>query len=325
MNKVYFFVLSLLKRVLNKADLTIKRSTEISLVGIQHVNACRLLQGLDNQEIKVNTTIGVVFSKDRPMQLYALLKSYAKNVENPVPLVILYNASSNKYEEAYSEVSLLLRDLEYTFVRENKFKESLVDILDGINQEKIFFLVDDIVFTEKLDMEDFVCVDSHKEIASMRLGNNLSFAYTANKMQPLPELEHNKNTHQSKKLKWKWSNGCYDWGYPLSVDGNLFITKEVRAMIKIAEFKAPNSLEKSMQWFNSGFLERYGVCYAKSKIINIPFNKVQSENCNIAGEVSSRKLLQLWEQGYELDLEKYYGIINISAHQECPLYVVERV
>lgn len=325
MNNLYNYIHRLIKNILLDNGYVIKRSREINAVKAQHANALRELLETDFECDVVEGVVGVVFSKDRPLQLYALLKSYLEKVKNPAKLKIMYAASCDKYQKAYEDVKKTINDESFEFYKEKSFKKDLVDLLKSSDEEKIFFLVDDILFVESLDMDDYINVDASSAIASMRLGRNLEQAYTVNADQKLPDFNVADNSlENAHKLMWKWSNGDFDWGYPLSVDGNLFLLREIKAMAVICEYQAPNSFEKALQWFNNAFEARSGVCFEKSVIVNIPFNKVQSENRNISGRVSEEELLRLWNEGYELDLNRYYGFSNISAHQELPLFIEMR-
>jgi hypothetical protein len=46
----------------------------------------------------------IVFSKDRALQLHALLSSYLEKVVSSVPLHILYHTSTPSHQRAYEEV-----------------------------------------------------------------------------------------------------------------------------------------------------------------------------------------------------------------------------
>jgi hypothetical protein len=69
---------------------------------------------------------------------------------------------------------------------------------------------------------------------------------------------------------------------------------------------------------------RTGAGYRKSKIVNIPCNKVQKENKNICGSIHQDFLLEQWMKGYQMDYRSLYGFPNVSAHQEIPFDLVKR-
>lgn len=314
----------LLKKILSDRGYVLKRIGEIRNVERQHVNALReILNGIERKRAK-NGGVGIVFSKDRPIQLHALLQSYRDNAHNPCPLIVLYAASDENYAREYAVVMQYFPDNNILFKAESSFRNDLIALLESIEEDKVFFLVDDIIFIRPIYMNDFLGFDPKKYVPTLRLGKNLSRCYTFTSRQEQPPLVVVGDETRPQKFKWLWSDGRFDWGYPLSVDGNLFLTDEVLVMAKLAEYRAPNSFEQALQWFMPAFSSRSGVCYEKSVVVNIPFNKVQSENNNKSGNVSQEALLNYWQQGYEIDVQKYYGINNVSAHQELLLHLTKR-
>lgn len=270
-----------------------------------------------------NTVEGIVFSKDRALQLHALLSTYLDKVSDPVRLTIIYEASTKEHMAAYDEVSNLFRGHDFVFVRQSEargFRGDLLDVLGSLTCRKVFFLVDDIVFKESTDLRDLASYDSLTYVPSIRLGKNLARCYTMQIEQRLPEFIPCEADH----LCWKWQAGEFDWNYPLSVDGHIFDRGEMLSMVKSIDFRAPNSFESNLQIFRPVFLERYGICYETSRVVNLPCNKVQNENDNICGNLSSERLLNKWQEGKRMRYESLYGVFTESAHQDLPIEFVER-
>src|SRR5664279_3868832 len=92
---------------LNRFGIQIKRSQ--SLITEQRyymgiLNGAKELYRIREAYLKSsinNTLAGLAFSKDRPLQLHALLSSYFKLVANAAPVDIIYKASSKKIESYY--------------------------------------------------------------------------------------------------------------------------------------------------------------------------------------------------------------------------------
>ena len=191
--------------------------------------------------------------------------------------------------------------------------------------DKIFFLVDDIIFIRSVDFIDLLQFETNLEVPSLRLAPHLSFCYTQSEKQVIPTMKRVGTTDSGEKFySWKWEEGEFDWAYALSVDGHVFGTSEIVAMTRLIDFSAPNTYESALQWFNDLYSERSGICYEQSRIVNIPFNKVQTENQNIAGDISSGEMLKYWQDGLEIDIDRYFNIENQSAHQEMELYLTRR-
>jgi hypothetical protein len=268
----------------------------------------------------------IIFSKDRPMQLHALLSSFYEKISCPIRVHVLYHLTTDSYKKAYIRLIELFLEKPVTFVEQrtnHSFKEDLLDILSGVESEKIFFLVDDIVIVEDLNIDDFASFDVDRFVPSLRLGKNISHFYHFNIDQPQPAFIYQEHSGKA-KFFWQWSHGKYDWGYPLSLDGHLFSTDEIISMIRTIECKAPNSLENSLNQFKSIFEDRFGVCYKKSVVLNNPCNKVQSENENKYGDLDQGYLLRQWHKGYQIDYRKLYGFINHSPQQEVEIQLITR-
>lgn len=273
-----------------------------------------------------NTASCIVFSMDRALQLHALLSTYFEKVKNPVPLHILWRASSEEHREAYEEVFDLFADNQvFSIYQKDRevFRDLLLTMLANIVEDKIFFLVDDIVFFNDLDLSDYLQINTHSAVGSLRLGQNLTRAYTVNQDQELPAFlkEHG---YDSNKLVWIWKTGIHDWGYPLSVDGNLFLASEIRTLAESLSFTSPNTFESSLQLYTKYFERRMGVCYQTPKIINIPINRVQIDYKNICGNFHQNDLLQAWSEGYQMNYRKIYGFVNESAHQAIDITLIKR-
>lgn len=263
----------------------------------------------------------IVFSKDRAMQLHGLLSTLREKVSPVVSVHVLYLASSSSHQKAYDDVNDIFGKQNVRFIQQtndHSFKQNLLEILFSLTCDMLFPLVDDILFTEPLDLNDIIKFDPDVFVPSIRMGQNLTRCYVQQSPQPLPHfLDH--PVSQSDKIVWQWDKGELDWSYPLSVDGHFFARREITAMAALLSFSAPNSFEDQLQIFKPWFQTRYGIGYKKSKIVNIPCNRVQTEINNLSGDIHPDELLAKWQRGYQIDYKKFYGIVNESAHQELVL------
>jgi hypothetical protein len=269
----------------------------------------------------------IVFSKDRALQLHALLSSYFECAQPPVPVTVLYFFSNEQHQAAYEQVSALFASRAVRFVRQRTsvtFGEQTLEILDGVKSDKMFFLVDDDLFIDRVDLADFARVDPARQVASLRLGACLSKSYVVSKHQGLPPWLPYADVQGKDKLRWRWEKGQLEWGYPISLDGHLFDTNEISAMASVISFQSPNSLESCLQVFNKLFSRREGVCYRNPIIVNIPCNRVQDEFPNRFGGLHQETLLEAWQQGMCMDYRALRGTRPESTHQEVPFQLVRR-
>jgi hypothetical protein len=286
-------------------------------------NYISILEGMiSNYEEKADGISCVVFSKNRAIQLHALIKSYFKYTENPCPLSVLYSADGAGQLESYEQLDEMLRqaNLPVTFIREDNFRKNLIDVLTSLDTKNVFFLVDDIVFIRPLNLKDWENFDTKKYIPSIRLGENINYSYANQHIQKVPVLEP---TGKDLFL-WNWVDGEYDWKYPLSVDGNIFSRAEILSLIKSISFNAPNSLERELQCGLQFYMKRKGITYRYPRIVNNPCNRVQKEIDNPSGNISIEFLLDKWQKGNEIDIDLYDDIATISVHQELVLTFKKR-
>lgn len=249
---------------------------------------------------------GIVFSKDRPLQLHLLLRSYLDQVDNPVKLHILYAASNAEFAKAYDEVAACFKKANFTFIKESKFKATLLQLLDSLKAPKLFFLTDDDVFVNRIDMDRHASIDPREGLLNVVMSPSLTHCYTTQRSMEVPEF--NKVKGHPELLEFAWGSSTDMWDYPMMVDGTLFDTAEIRLMAKLTEYKAPNSFEGALMEFAHGYRQRKGYCYSKCIVINLPLNKVQTENANHAGSSGVEALLQTWQEGMEIDPTPFYGM-----------------
>ncbi|MBP1709863.1 MAG: cell wall biosis glycosyltransferase-like protein [Deltaproteobacteria bacterium] len=268
----------------------------------------------------------IVFSKDRALQLHGLLKSMQEKVLPAIPIHVLYLASSPAHQQAYEDVIAIFAKQNIRFIQQENaysFKHDLMEILFSMTCDMLFFLVDDILFTEPVSLHDISAFNPDEYVPSLRMGQNLTRCYVLQTPQPRPQFLPPPGD-QADKMIWQWDNGKLDWNYPLSVDGHFFARREMAAMASLISFGAPNSFEDQLQIFKPLFDRRYGVGYKKSRIVNIPCNRVQREINNLSGNIHPDILLAKWQNGYQIDYKKIYGTTNESAHQEIPLPLILR-
>lgn len=220
----------------------------------------------------------VIFSKNRAAQLELLLTSLKQNFAEfeDADVVVLYKATSREFDDGYS---ILKNEWpKVSFLDDNlagSFRPTLVQTL-SIRPDNPFtmFLVDDIVFRDSFSINDpvFNNLGSPDMLAvSLRLYDKITHCYATDTPSPLPNFTMGN--------VWKWSTGHGDWGYPMSVDGNVFRTFLINHLLKevVPLFDNPNTFEAVLNHpIVKQHLPSYMCCYKeKSKLINNPANRVQ--------------------------------------------------
>ena len=260
----------------------------------------------------------IIFSKNRASQLDLLLRSvecYANWVLLQKLTVIYradepYSESYNKLKETYPMAQWVEEDSTAVF------KELVLGSIDGTIPYTMF-LVDDNVFVgestvitdgslEKFSNDLSVCT------VSQRLWSGINYCYAINQPTPLPV------TYQVDERVWNWRGEPGDWGYPYSLDGNIFRTSQIYEQIKSIEFTGPNLLEGYIgcNWQIPGELM---LCSKSPTVMNNPCNKVQGVFPNRSGNVDPMEVELGFQSGKRLSLRPFTGLIYNAVHTEVPL------
>ncbi|NLX74076.1 MAG: hypothetical protein GXY94_12385, partial [Bacteroidales bacterium] len=236
----------------------------------------------------------IIFSKDRPIQLYALIESYFYYSKVSNPITVIYKCSNEGFTKAYHEIGKKFSNLK--FVKDTNFRDVLIKTVEQINASRLLFLVDDIIFTREFNTSSFDQYDLKHTVPSLRLGKNIVYSYTRQKTILQPEFRTN-----GMHIEWNWIKRNSYWSYPLSVDGHIFDRTEILFMLKHISYKAPNSLEEALQFFSKAFFIRKGLSYENSVLVNIPWNLVQTEIVNLHENISTDELLKYWNTSKKID------------------------
>lgn len=255
----------------------------------------------------------LIFSKNRPMQLQALLESMFQNSDfDPGACSILFKADE-EYFNSYMEVWNYWPEL--NFWPEWDFKQQVEHFVFNA-RPTICFFTDDDVFKKHVNVSQCVTAlaDDKDAIAfSLRLGKNLDYCYSVQKPQALPSFM----LHKNNIISWNYKNKEWDWNYPLSVDGHLFRREDFVEILKQVNqgWYSPNTFEGLLSHLHPLLKKNIMYSFEESVVFNIPHNKVQKEINNIHSGGSEKDLLALWESGKKIDIATFQGIKNTAAHQ----------
>lgn len=269
-----------------------------------------------NENFKVDL---IVFSYDRPLQLYSCLESVRKYVKSGLGEVfVIYRISDDKFEKAYKKIkdnfSFIKMFKQNSETPKEDFKPLLLKVLlkKSINNY-VAFVVDDIIVKDFIDLKTCVkAIEKHNAYGFyLRLGSNTTENYTIPfKNKELPKFKKCENGI----LSWKFKDGTGgDWSYPNTVDMTVYSKVDISKILKQLNYNSPNTLEGS--WAKKVDSEWKGLCFEKSKIVNIPLNIVQQDcnNQHMDG-YSADKLLEIFNGGYKIDISRLYKVENKAPH-----------
>lgn len=252
----------------------------------------------------------LVFSKDRAFQLDGFLRSWKEYV-GVQRVHVLYRATAPRHQQAYDEV-FRVHPWASPWI-ETTFKTDVMNWLPTSGD--VICFVDDQIFIRHWD-------GWATSGLSLRHGLHLTSNYSTREQQPLPA--YCDEFVGEDLISWRWSEGRAAWGYPLALDGHVFTAREFRAWLEPLEFTSPNTLEAGLQRYLPQFADRVGFCYRKAKVVNIPWNRVQTDYPNRFGLFTAEDMLRIWEGGQRLNLSAYDDVLPQSVHEEFPLEVEPR-
>jgi glycosyltransferase involved in cell wall biosynthesis len=263
----------------------------------------------------------VVFSKNRALQLDAALRSFDAACQDldQFKTVVLYSATTKIDVRQYDQLISQYETIE--FVRQERFRDDLIAILDNINY--VLFLVDDNFFTISWNFKPLAStLEDNENIlgVSLRLGYNTTWCYSLNIPQPLPET----TPLNEDIVVFEYNKGIGDFGYPLEVSSSIYRAADIKAILSDFAFNNPNQLEAALQTRSSAVREKRPLLamFKTSVAFCNPINVVQVEFVNRHGlsvRWNNEQLRALFDAGARIDIAPYWGLVAGSCHEEQPL------
>ena len=269
--------------------------------------------------------VGLIFSKNRAMQLQATLESLVLHCRdlNEADLYVLHKVTNELHRRQYDR--LRKRFCNIHFIEETEFKEQVLAVAG--RYEHVMFLVDDNLFVRDFRLCDVVeslrCNNDALGF-SLRLGTNTDYCYSLDARQRPPGFEQVGDGI----VKYNWARAENDYGYPLEVSSSVYAVTDVPALSGRLEFENPNTLEAAMA-ANAGLYARAKgslLCYERSVTFCNPVNMVQSVCANRVGrncDYSADTLAQVFERGGRIDVDRHNGFVPNACHQEVELRFVD--
>ncbi len=268
----------------------------------------------------------VVFSYDRPLQLYAFLESAQKYLSGIGQFSVIYRASTQAFNAGYDVVRADFPHVLFYSQGSNPaqdFKPLTLKASFESPSPYILFAVDDIVVKDAVDLERCInALEKHEAYAFfLRLGMNLNYCYSMNHSQPAPRLK----LEEQDIYSWRFSESVLDWRYPLTVDMTLYRKKDIEGDLRVISYHTPNRLEGMWCCRIHRVAHKRGLCFSESKVVNMPLNRVQKEELgNRAMNITTQELLAQFNAGKKMDIAKLYRVDNKAAHMEYVPTFVDR-
>ncbi len=261
----------------------------------------------------------VIFSFDRPLQLYALLESTKTYVTGLGQMSVIYRTSDESFAKAYEQIKVMFPGVMFLQQGQNphddfKLLTLQVSFVSSPN-EYVLFAVDDDIVKDYINIEE--CTQSLEQTGAygfyLRQGLNLRECYSMQASQPLPHYKLI-NNHV---IIWNFSDGLYDWAYPNMLDMAIYRKSDIKNDFYSLNFYSPNRLEGQWHGQAAKIMKRAGLCYTQTKIVNIPLNQVQLDWSNVhMNYLSSKQLLEVFNQNKKIDIKPFFQIQNSAGHME---------
>ena len=262
---------------------------------------------------KLNVPDLIIFSYDRPMQLFALLESIEKYGIGLGKINILYRTSDNDFDYGYEFVmkSFPYANFYKQFNPPDDFGNLLYNVMfEDSKSEYFLFAVDDLIMTGEVNFQK--CVNLLKKTKSfgfyLRLGLNINKYSGLNHNVSLPDLKKIKNRFFS----WNLMSGIGPWGMHISTDMVIYSKEFFKELIKSKRFYGPNSLEILLLSLPKNII---GICFESSKVVNLSLNIVRDKDLrNYASLLRPDELLNKFIERYKIDIDSV--LISDNTHEE---------
>ena len=278
--------------------------------------------------LSADTADLIIFSKDRPLQLQALLESITLHVTGLEHVAVLYATSAPQFSAAYETLAAQFPNVRWVqqdpINKRADFAPLLRNIFENLPAPYLMFAVDDMIVTNKIDLSE--CIEALKRTHAygcyLRLGKDTDYCYAYNQPMRIPMLTY----AGSQFYTWDLRTGDKCWGYPHTVDMTLYPRELVRHAIMTFGHTSPNVFEAwwSGKQVSSG---TKGLCYATSRVINIPLNLVQQDytqnRCTRRYRIED--LLNLFLQGWRINVEAFYKFKHNSPHVDTDIPLTKTI
>lgn len=261
---------------------------------------------LDKERVDI-----VVFSYNRPLQLYAFLESSDKYLENLHRQFVIYRAGNDHYEKGYLKVKEAFPHVIYIRQSVENPSEDFAPVVQKTVFDRnvstarfVAFALDDNVIKDSIDLNK--ATQALKETGAygfyFRLGRHLD-NHVEEKRIPIAEGVN----------AWQFSEMDGEWALPNSVNMTLFRKEDIYPNFLCMKFHSPNILQAL--WNEHADLSQVGLYYDQSKVVNLPLNIVMENEWVVeqVTNISTKELLTFFDQGLKMDIVPLEQIENKSV------------
>jgi hypothetical protein len=260
----------------------------------------------------------LLFSFDRPMQLFACLESIETYLTGINSISVLYRTSAEPFAEAYEIVKKRFPTVHFeqqSIINPRKnFKPLLMKmVFEESSSPYILFGVDDQVAKDYADLS--FCTEQLERSGAygfyLRFGRHITQSYMAN---DLPQTPPAPIPLTGDTFLWDLRTGQFDWGFANTVDMTIYRKSDLKKLFQKLRFRHPNSLEE--QWSQHTPEHPIGLYFETSKVLNLPLNVLSGSTARNMESLGAEELLMSFNQGWKFNIQPLYRVENRSPHWE---------
>lgn len=299
--------------------------------------ACHAVAGAAATQPPRRTVDSLVFSKDRPLKLFALLESQQRHVRNGGATTVILRATSLASAVGYRVVAAAFPGV--TFVWQTpalSFQRTVEAALRGLGAPYTMPLVDELVWTRDVDLGAVAAAlrrGSDRGTFQLRLG--LHMAGVAAARPSIASLAAAAARDDDAAVAaGGGATYCYEWAgpdmapstfaHPTVLDAAVVPAARLRREWYSLSFGSPNELE----YFWYAYRQTYGpgcvhLFYANASVVNnesgdlVRDTAADASKAELAAEHTAALLA-----GRRIDVEDFDGLTGPHAHVSVPLRFV---
>jgi len=156
----------------------------------------------------------------------------------------------------------------------------------------------------------------HDIVMSLRLGVNTTYCHPLDCDQEPPAM-----------IPWQWRDADGDFGYPLCLNATVYRSQDLLPLLEGWHFQNPTELEAGLAYRADLFQPEWMTAPLHSCCVSLPHNRVSSSSgCRTGSNPAWQpdSLLDLYLDGYRIDLDRMDFSNIVGAHQEVPLAFTRR-
>jgi len=255
----------------------------------------------------------LIFTKNRACQLELLIESIYKYFDTELDIHILAKSTDWEYKKGYAHFLSRYNVKNFYDEGNDNFKNQVMAILDSFDHPWTVCFLDDDVFIDYVNVTPCLkYITDDVNALSLRMGVHITYCYPKDRPMEQPEFTFVHNAI----MKWNWSDCELDWGYPMSLGGNIYRAKWLKDFWRSLPFTAPNWIEGYMA-MNPPRQRSHQISFTRQKLYNVANNLVQDvcdNRYDRKGKNCVRHLNDEYLKGKKIDLSKIASKTYDSAN-----------